>query len=422
MRAEFPPEKTPDPDSVQKALEAMEGPRKGVKKPRMTLEFEQDLEQGYLRHRADSVLLLQRIAIALGMVFYMVYMGHDAWFGERRYADPLIWGTLMAFAAPGNIALFIATFLKDPWRYSLPIARMGALLHTVGMILCSYLGSQRGMEEPFQFLIVQLMYDFFLLGLVWKQANLLALLTVIAAPVMSIMFKQSAAATFDFAFFVTVTAILGSIGCYMQERSQRLAWLRAQLLQQLSDRDALTGTYNHRAFYARSERLIRQARRDGAAVAVFGIDVDHFKRFNDQFGHLAGDECLRRVAAVVTEHARRPLDLAARLGGEEFAIFLYDVSRSNAMARAEELRDAISRLVLPVDAAVTVSIGVATATPLDPISIEGMVGQADVALYRAKREHRNCVREWAETRAAPLYLAASSSTVPGSASAQPSAN
>lgn len=399
-------ETTLEPARVQAALDQLEQ-GKGRWRPVLSLAFEGELEQGFLRHRSESVLILQRIAVVLGMLFYAVYLAYDLAHG-RHYADPLIWGTLMAFALPGNLALFIATFLKEPWRYTLTFARVGALFHTAGMLLVSAMAASRGTQTPYEFLIIQLLYDFFLLGLVWSEANVLALLTVATAPMVMMMMQQGPEGIFEFTFFVVVTALLGSIGCHMHERAQRTSWLRAQLLQTMSERDPLTGVFNHRSFYSRGDKLIRHARREGHYVAVLGMDIDYFKRFNDVYGHLAGDECLRQVAAIVADHARRPLDLAGRLGGEEFAVFLYDTNRTSALSRAEDLREAVKSLHMPGKVRITCSVGVATATPLDAITMEGMVGQADVALYRAKHDQRDCVREWAENKNKPTLQLVSS--------------
>lgn len=393
------PDSPPQPARVQAELDRLERGH-GRFRPVLSLAFEPELEATYLRHRTEAVLWLQRIAVALGMVFYAIYIVYDA-LTMRAFADPMVWGSLMALAVPGNLALFVATFVREPWRYTLPLARVGALLHTGAMLLVSSLAAQRGAEAPYEFLIIQLLYDFFLLGLVWSEANLLALLAVASAPILMVTLDRSPTQVFDFTFFITTTAVLSSIACHLQERAQRSAWLRAQLLQTLSERDPLTGVYNHRAFYSRGDKLIRQARREGCSVAVLGVDIDYFKRFNDVYGHLAGDECLRQVARTVDEHARRPLDLAGRLGGEEFAVFLYDTYRASALARAEDLREAIKALAVPGKVRITVSVGVATASPHDMVTMEAMVGQADVALYRAKHDQRDCVREWADGKSRP---------------------
>lgn len=399
MRSETLTDQSFDPARLQGALDQLDRGRWGYW-PRLALAFEPELEAPFLRHRAESVLMLQRLAMLIGALLYALYFWRDA-VTDRYYMDPVIWGTLLAFAIPGNTALFVATFLHEPWRYTLAIARVGALFHTAGMLLVSAISASRNGEGWYEFLIIQLLYDFFLLGLLWSQANWLALITATFAPLLMMALGQPPGQVFNYTFFITATAVLGSIGCYVQERSQRRSWLTEQLLRQMSERDPLTHLFNHRAFYSRGDRLIRHARREGRYVAVLGVDIDLFKRFNDLYGHLAGDECLRQVAQQVADHARRPLDMAGRLGGEEFAVFLYDANRASALSRAEDLRESIRNLDLPGQARVSISVGVATATPLDSVTMETMVGQADVALYRAKHDQRDCVREWTDHKSVP---------------------
>ncbi len=399
MRHDLPPDVSYGPKRVRDALEQMER-RQDHGWGSMLLSFSGDLEQGYLKHRALSVLMLQRIVVVLGAVLYAVFLIHDS-LTVRNFSDPLLWGTLMAFALPGNLALFLATYAQQPWRYTLTVARMGAWFHTFGMLLVSSMAAARGIDAPYEYLIVQLLYDFFLLGLVWSEASILALLTVLTAPLLMVFTKHSPSQIFENSFFLVATAVLGSIACYLQEKWQRLSWLNGQLYQTMSELDALTGTYNHRSFYSRGEKLLAQARREGRYISVLGLDIDHFKRFNDAYGHQAGDECLRQIARVVQDHARRPLDLAGRLGGEEFAIFLYDTNRSNALTQAENLREAVKKIDIKGRITVTCSIGVVCATPLDSASMEQLVGNADIALYRAKNDQRDCVREWTDGNEKP---------------------
>jgi diguanylate cyclase (GGDEF)-like protein len=126
------------------------------------------------------------------------------------------------------------------------------------------------------------------------------------------------------------------------------------------------------------------------------IDVDYFKKFNDRYGHQAGDEALQRIADVVDSFAKRPRDLAARYGGEELAVILFDVSREHAERLAELLRASVQSLQIPhIDHApgvATISLGVAIVYPTLERSPEGAVQLADEALYVAKRDGRNCVR------------------------------
>ncbi|PTM44188.1 diguanylate cyclase [Phreatobacter oligotrophus] len=168
-------------------------------------------------------------------------------------------------------------------------------------------------------------------------------------------------------------------------------------LSRLATLDGLTGLANRRFLDDRAERellLARQSRRD---LSLLLLDADHFKAFNDTYGHLAGDHCLQQIAAVIQSHATRPGDLAARYGGEEFALLLADTSRDGALVVAERIRAAVADLQIPhagnsSTAVVTVSIGIATANSIAGWpTLKSLIGQADEALYRAKTGGRNRV-------------------------------
>jgi len=131
------------------------------------------------------------------------------------------------------------------------------------------------------------------------------------------------------------------------------------------------------------------------------MDIDHFKAFNDHYGHLAGDDCLRRVAQVLAQNVKRPFDLVARYGGEEFAVLLPDTAAFGALQVAENLRQAVEVLNIANSHAnavrrVTISGGVAAAVPKSESQPACLIAAADACLYRAKREGRNRVVSAAE--------------------------
>ncbi len=165
-------------------------------------------------------------------------------------------------------------------------------------------------------------------------------------------------------------------------------------LEGLATIDALTGLANRRSFDDVLEKEYRRAKRDRKPLSLIMIDVDHFKAFNDHYGHPEGDECLRRVSAVIRWASRRPGDLAARYGGEEFAVILPNTNEFAAAAIADEIRATILAMDLPHQGVpnnrVAISCGVAAADVFegDP---ESLVKLADAALYRAKASGRDAV-------------------------------
>ena len=177
-------------------------------------------------------------------------------------------------------------------------------------------------------------------------------------------------------------------------RNHILLKRQADLLRQLSFLDGLTGIPNRRRF---DEVLALEWRRCGRSrlpLSVIMLDVDHFKLFNDRYGHQAGDDCLRTVSRVLAEHVLRPGDLVARFGGEEFVCLLPETDPEGAARVAERLRarleaEAIPHAASPVADHVTISLGYASTFPPADEPPDRILEQADRALYAAKREGRN---------------------------------
>jgi diguanylate cyclase (GGDEF)-like protein/PAS domain S-box-containing protein len=166
-----------------------------------------------------------------------------------------------------------------------------------------------------------------------------------------------------------------------------------QTVERLAMLDGLTGLPNRRVLDQTLNREWISSKRDRTTLSLLLIDVDHFKAFNDLYGHLKGDECLRRVAESVQTVLRRPLDLLARYGGEEFVAVLPNTSAEGVEVIAGLIRAAIEDCQIThansPHAVVTVSIGCATCVPTDASSITALLDTADAALYAAKSAGRN---------------------------------
>ncbi|MGW1425640.1 sensor domain-containing diguanylate cyclase [Bradyrhizobium manausense] len=165
-------------------------------------------------------------------------------------------------------------------------------------------------------------------------------------------------------------------------------------LASLATTDGLTGLANRRAFDERLADEWARARRDGTQLSLLLIDVDHFKKFNDHYGHLAGDGCLRALGRILSATARRPADLAARYGGEEFAVLLPNTGPDGCAEVGEGIRQALHDLAMlhaqnPPSRLVTVSVGAATGLPSQVTDSSTLVAAADRALYTAKDSGRD---------------------------------
>ncbi|QPF71992.1 diguanylate cyclase [Roseateles sp. DAIF2] len=171
---------------------------------------------------------------------------------------------------------------------------------------------------------------------------------------------------------------------------------QVHVLERLSQTDELTGLANRRCFGDRLEQATRQRQRRGEALTLLLLDVDHFKAYNDRYGHQRGDVALQAVAACLAGAARRPTDLAARLGGEEFALLLQSTDLEGARHCAAEIRAALAARALAHEAGgpegrLTLSMGLAEARPGE--TPDSLYQRADAALYRAKAAGRDGVAE-----------------------------
>lgn len=190
--------------------------------------------------------------------------------------------------------------------------------------------------------------------------------------------------------------------CFLQSR------LAAALeeLKRLATVDPLTGAANRRAFDASFAAHRRRAARERSPLSLLMIDIDHFKSFNDRYGHLEGDRCLARVAQCLIGTARQGYDLVVRYGGEEFAVLLPETDAAAAVLVAQRMCDSVAALGIanagsPEGRPVTISIGVASGIDGGKDSPDGLIGSADKALYEAKAAGRGCVRSAALEEAAP---------------------
>jgi diguanylate cyclase (GGDEF)-like protein len=186
-------------------------------------------------------------------------------------------------------------------------------------------------------------------------------------------------------------------------REQELLAVTQQLvaansrLERLSSLDGLTGVANRRQFDITLDREWKRGFRHETPLGLILLDIDYFKLYNDTYGHQGGDECLKRVAALLAENVQRGDDLVARYGGEEFATILPNTNRAGVATIAERLCASVAALGIPhrasqVSVHVTISVGAAAVVPSRAISAADLIAAADQALYQAKQAGRNQVK------------------------------
>jgi len=179
------------------------------------------------------------------------------------------------------------------------------------------------------------------------------------------------------------------------EANRQLA-VANQMLERLAALDGLTGIANRRYFDEYLDKEWQRCRRHARPLAVIMCDIDFFKKYNDNYGHQGGDECLKQVAQALQKVMKRPSDLLARYGGEEFVAVLPETEIAGAERLAEEMRACIADILIPhalseVSDRVSLSLGVAVCVPTNDLQFKELVERADKALYQAKEQGRNRV-------------------------------
>ncbi len=284
-------------------------------------------------------------------------------------------------------------------RWSAPATVLAMMLCVMGLTFQQVIGPAHGFHVPHDFAALAIAATC-LLGrlrviylLPWASA-----LMVIVSVMQLHGFGYSAGAFYD-VISMWMLFLLVSIATYMLEYSARENWRQRRKLEEQAAHDALTGLPNRRYFDTMFVHLIRQAAREHKNIALMILDVDHFKNYNDRYGHPAGDDCLRRVGRCLGDAMRRPQDFCARIGGEEFAAVWFDAQIASGPALAEKVRASISDLGIPHAASPTSAVVSASggliqlACPSQEdasteIATE-MILRADRALYQAKRGGRD---------------------------------
>jgi diguanylate cyclase (GGDEF)-like protein len=303
----------------------------------------------------------------------------------------------LGLVIPACLALALASWSHRLYeRLYLPAARI--LLPVVATVAAFGVADRRtaGHPDPFYFLTTFSIAVFFLGGQLFRDALLVNTFMVGA---LGLALTHAGWPAANVVYYATVLVITSTVGAFVYqgvERQLRTSFLERGLLGEMVARDGLTGLKNRGAFDDDYSRIWQQAMRERRSLALLLIDVDHFKAYNDRYGHQAGDAALRRVAQVVQRFARRPLDIAARYGGEEFLVALYDLGAEHVREIAEQLRESVQALGIQHEdspaGAVTASIGVSIVSPRPGRSAEGALQLADEALYAAKRGGRNGIR------------------------------
>jgi diguanylate cyclase (GGDEF)-like protein len=334
------------------------------------------------------------LVVALSTVLGFTIIDHWLLVGPRL-ARPDVWR--FGLQLPLVLIMMGLTSPRLYLRWYQPAIQVAAPLFGVGTVLMAVEATPAQLPLVAARLVLAAFYFYFMLGLSF-QAALRSNLLLIGAYATAALLGQIAAPVATYSLFVLLCAnLIGGAGCYALEYANRVAFLERRRLAEVATHDGLTGLLNRAALEEQASSLWQHAQGACLPVSVMLIDIDHFKAYNDCYGHQAGDRGLRVVADTIRAAARRrPLDVVARYGGEEIIAILVGGDRDEALAAAEGVRRAVTELGIAHGGSttrpyLTVSVGVSTVAAGGEYSHELAVRHADIALYAAKARGRdNC--------------------------------
>lgn len=357
------------------------------------MRFDGELETAYRRDQFHDRMRYLRINLALLAVISLVVIQVD------RVVIPMLGRVVPDLARTGImlpllLAGFAITFVRraDTWY-----PRYIAVAMTLALAAMSWVSVSAWISgEPriFGRLLLAIIAVYFVLGLAFRSAIVVNALGLVAYAGIAAAKDMPGVDLTHYLLTLGIANVICVAGAWNLEHARRTAWLEGQRLAETALQDGLTGIHNRRRFDEHLQRAWAQSIRDRKPIALLLADIDHFKAFNDRYGHQAGDEAMKAVAAALARFARRPLDLAARYGGEEFAIILFDSKRADAESLGAEILDAVQKLAIPhqdssAAPVLTISLGIACVVPAARRSWSGLVQLADQALYAAKDGGRN---------------------------------
>jgi diguanylate cyclase (GGDEF)-like protein len=360
------------------------------------LRFAAPLENDFRQYHRQAGLLRLRIALLLGFVFGASFLALDYALGPPGLSDTAI---LLRTLINQSLVLVMlaATFVPPLQRYLTGLAILVCLSIAGCSLLLSTVGERQGVGSVFTGYLVLTFYIYLYIGLRFWPAFVTASVVFVSVIAAAFLRELPVGAVLYNGLFLLFANLIGATGLYNLEYNQRKSFLESRVLEKLASSDTLTGLANRDFFANQLRRAWTQCQRDQQPIALAMIDIDHFKQYNDQYGHQAGDRCLIQVAQAVGQLCRRPMDLAGRYGGEEFIVMLPGASLDHAHLQLSLLLSRIEGLNIAhagssVSPQVTVSAGLAHLYPHQTErSAAGLLQLADEALYSAKRKGRNRV-------------------------------
>lgn len=382
------------------------------------VNFRPDIENAFLAKRTLEFSLIFRIASFLWLTLYLVILSGSYYHFPEIFKDKayIIWQSAFLSAGIVIFASCICCFITKTHAFIhqyIVAPAITLLLYQLLVGSVAHADNESGLYASYN-IIIAMIIALNSLRIVWQKGLFILVCSGLMAYATAFVNNWHIPLLPALHSFILIGVVLTNITFFI-ERRERFAFLNEILVEikshelsrinrhliTIAREDALSGLANRRAF---DDTLIIEwdrARREEQPLSLLFMDVDHFKLYNDTYGHGAGDDCLRQVASAIKKAVLRPADLAARYGGEEFVVLLPATDALGAEEVAERILRTVDSLAIPhkrslVSYHVTVSIGICTMLPSDKNSIAIFVENADAALYKAKTSGRHCLKHYIE--------------------------
>ncbi|HNL78980.1 MAG TPA: diguanylate cyclase [Agitococcus sp.] len=382
------------------------------------VNFRPDIENAFLAKRTLEFSLIFRIASFLWLTLYLVILSGSYYHFPEIFKDKayIIWQSAFLSAGIVIFASCICCFITKTHAFIhqyIVAPAITLLLYQLLVGSVAHADNESGLYASYN-IIIAMIIALNSLRIVWQKGLFILVCSGLMAYATAFVNNWHIPLLPALHSFVLIGVVLTNITFFI-ERRERFAFLNEILVEikshelsrinrhliTIAREDVLSGLANRRAF---DDTLIIEwdrARREEQPLSLLFMDVDHFKLYNDTYGHGAGDDCLRQVASAIKKAVLRPADLAARYGGEEFVVLLPATDALGAEEVAERILRTVDSLAIPhkrslVSYHVTVSIGICTMLPSDKNSIAIFVENADAALYKAKTSGRHCLKHYIE--------------------------
>ncbi|MCG8668447.1 MAG: GGDEF domain-containing protein [Pseudomonadales bacterium] len=361
------------------------------------LRFEHELEEEFMERYFERNLAKQRTALIVAFILMLLLAPLDYQILKDAEVSTFYTIVRMWLTTPLLLIAYGITFLPSFRKQAQHIAFLVLLVIGIGANAVGAYAAAYDLRTLYEGIILIIFVGYLLAGLRFRYS--VACNTIIGLSYLAFGLHDIPSILNELHnyFFIFGALLIGGAAAFTLEYQQRLGFLQRGALRNSAKIDPLTGLLNRGAINQSLETIVDYARREKRYVSLLLVDVDHFKKFNDFYGHLAGDSALVSVANSLAQCCRRSLDFAGRYGGEEYILVWFDTKPEEADSLCALVREKIDGLKIshqqsPTHSHLTVSGGLVTTIPSESTTPQSLVSKADELLYEAKDLGRNRIK------------------------------